>query len=134
MAKFNRSKAEQIVRDVINNHISKYGNVVYEPTGYLPYENGKMINGSKDFPTLRGTIQIELRKVFNYSKTLTTFMNVYMDSIIRKSGIKVGYCRFGLDNTPTYTEPTNINLFEVMDIEVVDEDEMDKLNTFINSI
>lgn len=132
MGKFNRSKAEQIVKDVVTNHINQYGAVVYTPTGYLPYENGKKVNGAKNYPSLKGDIINELGKVFSLNGTCNTFINVYMDRVVRNSGIIIGVCNFDSNSNPTYTEPANIK--SSITIEVVRDEEMDKLNTFIETI
>jgi hypothetical protein len=132
MGKFNRSKAEQIVKDVVTNHINQYGAVVYTPTGYLPYINGERFNGMNDYQQLRGSIIKELGKVFSLNGTCNTFINVYMDKVIRNSGVKVGICNFDSNSNPTYTEPADIK--SSITIEVVRDEEMDKLNSFINSI
>jgi hypothetical protein len=131
MGKFNRSKAEQIVTDMCNRHITENGNVVYEPSGYLPYENGSRINGMKDYHNFRGTIIKELRKVFDPTPTYGKFINVYMGSVIRKSGIQVGICRFDSKSVPTYTEPKDI---KPITIEVVRDNDIISLEEFIETI
>lgn len=129
MGKFNRSKAEQIVNEVITNHITLYGNLVYTPSGYLPYENGKRVNGNRDYPTFKNIICDELRKVFDPTKSYYDFINVYMNSVIRKSGIVNGICNFDSNGTPTYIEPKDI---KNITIEVISDE--DKLNSFIETI
>ena len=131
MGKFNRSKAEQIVKDVVTNHINQYGAVVYTPTGYLPYVNGERFNGMMCHHQLRSDIINQLGKVFSLNGTCNTFINVYMDRVIRNSGAKVGVCNFDSDSNPTYTEPDDI---KPITFEVVRDEEMDKLNSFINTI
>lgn len=131
MGKFNRVKAEQIVNDVITNHITEYGEVVYNPTGYLPYENGKRVNGHYDYPTLISKVRTELRKSFNQTQTYCDFLNVGMSSVIRKSGLQVGVCTFDSDSKPTFRHPKDI---VPLSIEVVRGKDIISLEEFIETI
>ena len=131
MAQFNRSKAEQIVNDVIKNHISQYGEVVYTPTGCLPYENGKRVNGHYDYPTLMKKVRTELRNTFKQTKTYCDFLNVGMSSVIRKSGLRVGVCTFDVNDEPTWRQPEDI---VPLDIKVVRSKDIISLEEFIETI
>lgn len=131
MGKFNRVKAEQIVNDVITKHITEYGDVVYTPTGCLPYENGKRVNGHFDYPTLMSKIRTELRKSFNQTQTYCDFLNVGMSSVIRKSGLRVGVCTFDINDKPTWRQPEDI---VPLSIEVVRGKDIISLEEFIETI
>ena len=131
MGKFNRVKAEQIVNDVITNHSNHYGEVVYNPTGYLPYVNGDRFNGMLCYHNLRGSITKKLLMEFEPTQSYGKFINVFMDGVIRKSGIKVGICNFDSNSNPTYTEPEDI---VPLDIKVVRGKDIIGLEEFIETI
>jgi hypothetical protein len=107
MKRFNQTKAEQIVKDICDKHITEFGNVVYSTSGFLPQVNGLKL-GNKWYQQLLNKIYLELGNEFDpYSKTYNRFINS-LSVFINRTDIKVGTVRFDINNEPTYTEPENI--------------------------
>jgi hypothetical protein len=108
MKRFNKTTADQIVINVINEHINQYGNILYQPTGCLPYVNGDKVLGNKNYRTFIDKVYTQLRNEFGYSKSLNKYTNVYIGSVIRSSSLSIGTCNFDINDIPTYTEPKDI--------------------------
>jgi hypothetical protein len=106
MKRFNQTRAEQIVKDICDKHITEFGNVVYSVSGFMPTDNSKKI-GNKSYQELKDKIYINLRGEFNSSTTFIRFINS-LSVFINRTDIKVGTVRFDINNEPTYTEPENI--------------------------
>jgi hypothetical protein len=136
MGKFNRTQADNIVHDFIKNHIAVSGNIVYEPTGCLPYVNGQRVNGDNDYPTLKGKLYSLLGKSFSPTKSFSTYINVYINKAIRAAGLVIDICHFDINGKPTYStaKPSSITIEVVRDEDSMSVEEADKFNTFINSI
>ena len=91
MKRFNEKQATQLIIETCNNHIKMYGNVLFEPTGYVgkqddvlePHQNWKKF--SSDLVKL-------LVDTFGTTKTTLTFINRKYKSIVKKTGIVVGGC------------------------------------------
>jgi hypothetical protein len=91
MKRFNEKAATQLIIEVCNNHIKNYGNVLYQPTGFVGKQDD-VLEPHQNWNNFTSDLVKVLVDTFGTTNTTLMFIGKKSKSIISKCGIVVGGC------------------------------------------
>ncbi|CAB5214134.1 hypothetical protein UFOVP185_21 [uncultured Caudovirales phage] len=104
MKRFNENSATQLVIDTCNNHIKTYGNVLYQPSGFV-LNSDKVLDFNLIYSNFTSKLVKTVIDTFGTTDATLKFISRKSTSIMSKCGIIVGGCYIGEDTfTLTYGE------------------------------
>jgi hypothetical protein len=105
MKRFNRNEAVKVVVDVMDKHIQQYGNILYNASGQLPYENDKKYIPNNSYSIFRNKCKQSLVTLYGHNSVrMYEFLEMNLSCFI-KSKFNVGLVIYNHNNRPQYVEP-----------------------------